>query len=115
MVPAHQGCEEDFAKAALVQYAVAFAFQEKIDDISARTRGPKGAALARQAAMYLTHVAFGMSLARVAAVFQRDRATVAHACQVTEDRRENPNFDACLDDLETFLRAAPSVVQESFA
>lgn len=57
-------------------------------------------AKARQIAMYLAHVGFGMSLARVADAFGRDRSTVAHGCHLIEDRREDSAFDAWLETLE---------------
>lgn len=98
---------DDAARARLVQQAVAFVFREPVEEIAAPTRRSKKTAFARQVAMYLTHVAFGMSLSRVAMAFGRDRTTVAHACQLIETRRDDPKFDAHLDDLEGFLRAAP--------
>jgi chromosomal replication initiation ATPase DnaA len=58
--------------------------------------------------MYLCHVAFEMSLARVASAFDRDRSTVGYACHSVEDRRENPQFDAWVDALEPALREAPA-------
>ncbi len=69
------------------------------------TRGVARAALARQIAMYLAHVSFEMSLAKVADAFGRDRSTVAHACHRIEDLREEPRFDSWLDGLEEALRA----------
>lgn len=71
-------------------------------------RGPAQVAFARQVAMYLCHVALGMSLARTAEAFSRDRSTVAHACHVLEDRREDEAFDSWLGALEETLRMAPS-------
>ncbi|MEJ0023711.1 MAG: helix-turn-helix domain-containing protein [Alphaproteobacteria bacterium] len=65
------------------------------------------AATARQAAMYLTDVAFEMSLARVAIAFGRDRSTVAHACHVMEERRDDAEMDAWLDAMESALKGAP--------
>lgn len=97
----------DAARARLAQQAVAFAFGERYEEIAAPTRRTRNAAHARQTAMYLAHVAFGMSLGRVAQAFGRDRSTVAYACRVIEDRREDGDFDDCLDQLEEFLRAAP--------
>jgi len=97
----------DVARARLTQQAVAFVFGEVMEEIAARTRRSKQAAHARQAAMYLTHIAFGMSYGRVANAFGRDRSTVAYACRVIEDRRDDQDFDAHLDTLEEFLRAAP--------
>jgi chromosomal replication initiation ATPase DnaA len=91
----------------LVQHAVAFVFDEQVEEIAAPTRRTRAAARARQIAMYLAHIAFGMSLGRVALAFGRDRSTVAYACRIVEDQREDVDFDACLDRLEEFLRAAP--------
>jgi chromosomal replication initiation ATPase DnaA len=71
-------------------------------------RGPSHVAFARQVAMYLCHVAFEFSLARIAFAFGRDRSTVAHACHAIEDRREAEAFDLWVDSLETILRGAPA-------
>lgn len=106
---------DDVSRARLVQQAVAFVFREAIEEISAPTRRSKRAAFARQTAMYLTHVAFGMSLMRVALAFGRDRTTVAHACHVVEDRRDDPRFDSHLETMEHFLRALPGPLDESRA
>jgi chromosomal replication initiation ATPase DnaA len=66
-------------------------------------------ALARQIAMYLSHVAFRVSLTDVGRIFGRDRTTVSHACAVVEDLRDDPRFDRILDLLERIVRfqAAP--------
>lgn len=65
-------------------------------------------ALARQMAMYLTHVAFGLTFVEVGRVFGRDRTTVAHACAAVEDLRDDPPFDRALSALESaFLRLRP--------
>ena len=71
------------------------------------TRGSAEVAFARQVAMYLCHVAFELSLGRVAAAFARDRSTVAHACHLIEDRREDKAFEHWIDALEVALRGAP--------
>lgn len=64
-------------------------------------------AFARQVAMYLASVGFGMSLGRVARAFGRDRSTVRHACQLMEERRENPGFDQWMEALEASVARAP--------
>ncbi|MGE7470682.1 helix-turn-helix domain-containing protein [Bosea sp. NPDC003192] len=64
-------------------------------------RGPRRIAFARQLAMYLTHVGFGLTLTEVGACFERDRTTVRHACAQVEDRREQPAFDLAVSALET--------------
>lgn len=113
MRPDEHATTLDVARARLAQYTVAFAFGAAPDELLARTRRSKDVAFARQVAMYLCHVAFGMSLGRVALAFGRDRTTVAHGCQRIEDRRDDPDFDAHIDSLEQFLSAAPSVMLEA--
>lgn len=98
----------DRARARLALQTVAYALQVPAEQIDAPTRGTSQASLARQVAIYLTHVAFEMSLARTAAAFGRDRSTAAYACHRVEDRRDDPQFDSFLDDLEACLRAAPA-------
>jgi chromosomal replication initiation ATPase DnaA len=53
--------------------------------------------------MYLAHVTFGLSLAQTGRLFLRDRTTVAHACRVVEDLRDDPVMDEALRVLETAL------------
>lgn len=55
--------------------------------------------------MYLAHVACGLPLAEVGRLFSRDRTTVAHACALIEDRRDDPTFDRALAVLEFALTA----------
>ena len=54
-------------------------------DLWSGTRGRPRVAFARQVAMYLAHVAWGLTLTEVGHVFARDRTTVAHACGLVED------------------------------
>jgi hypothetical protein len=75
-------------------------FNVALKDLSAVTRRSPQVAHARQVAMYLAHVAFGIPLANVAACFGRDRTTVSHACHRIEDRRDDPAFDASLLKME---------------
>ncbi len=60
-------------------------------------RGRARISRARQISMYLAHVACGLSLTDVGRWFARDRTTVAHACALIEDRRDNRVFDRALD------------------
>ena len=46
-------------------------------DLRKRTRGRADTAFARQVAMYLAHVAYGLTLSDVGRVFERDRTTVS--------------------------------------
>jgi len=69
-------------------------------DLLGATRGAAPVAAARQTAMYLCHVAVGSSLTEVARFFGRDRTTVAHACRLIEDRRDDKALDRRQDALE---------------
>lgn len=99
--------DSDRARARLAREAVAFAFDVPAEEIAAPTRRSSRVAFARQVAMYLAHVAFELNLARVGQAFGRDRSTASHACQIVEDRRDDPQFDAWLEGLEDCLRNAP--------
>ncbi len=89
--------------------AVAQVFGVDAAAIDAETRGRAEVALARQVAMYLAHVACGMSLTDVGRMFSRDRTTVAHACAVIEDRRDDKVFDRAIELLEIVVAALARV------
>lgn len=95
-----------------IERAVIQVFGVAYDDLRRSTRGRAKVALARQVAMYLAHVGCGLSLTETGRLFGRDRTTVAHACGVIEDRRDDPLFDRALDLLEW---AVPSLMCRSFA
>jgi len=84
----------------VLEHAVTRAFGIDSDAFWGVTRGTPDAAFARQVGMYLAHVAFGLSLTEVGALFARDRTTVAHACTLVEDRRDDRCFDRALELLE---------------
>ena len=94
----------------VVEQAVAVVFQVPLDELRARTRRKARVALARQVAMYLTHVACGITLTEVGILFGRDRTTVAYACRIVEDRRDNRMFDTSLDHLETAIYRLNSAI-----
>jgi hypothetical protein len=60
--------------------------------------------------MYIAHVGLGLSHQSVGQGFLRDRTTVAHACRVIEDRRDDIPFDLRLSALEAVCRSAVSKV-----
>jgi chromosomal replication initiation ATPase DnaA len=93
------------ALARLVEAAAASATGVPAPALRDRFRGNRANALARQTAMYLTHVAFGMPFTHVGICFGRDRTTVRHACALIEDRRDDPGIDLALEALETGLTA----------
>ncbi len=80
--------------------ATAAAFALPVGELHATTRRSSYVAFARQSAMYLSHVSFGVSLSEIGRAFGRDRTTAAHACQLVEDRRDDPAVDAVLASLE---------------
>ena len=63
------------------------------------SRGRAHVARARQVAMYLAHTECGLSLTEVGKLYERDRTTVAHACQIVEDGREDRHFDAAMQNM----------------
>lgn len=85
---------------AAIEHAVTQVFGIADHDLRRATRGRAKVALARQVAMYLAHVGGGLSLTETGRLFDRDRTTVAHACGIIEDRRDDPLFDRALDLLE---------------
>lgn len=88
-----------------IEQAVIQVFGVDRSDLRRMTRGRAKVALARQVAMYLAHIACGLSLTETGKLFARDRTTVAHACCVVEDRRDDPVFDRALDLLEWAVRS----------
>lgn len=73
--------------------------------------GSRRIVLARQIAMYLAHVGFGLSFDIIGQAFGRDRTTAAHACRAIEDGRDDIWFDCRVATLElvcatAFRRAA---------
>ncbi len=68
--------------------------------VTSPTRGAPQAAFARQVAMYLAHIGFALSFETIGRVFDRDRTTVAHACRVVEDSRDDVSLDRRLSALE---------------
>ena len=96
-----------------IQQVVANVFGIAAGELALRTRGRAKAAFARQVAMYLTHVACGFNLSDVGRIFRRDRKTVAHACMIVEDRREDPEFDRSIELLEAVTRLQASMIPNS--
>lgn len=89
----------------LIEAAVAEVFDVELSALAKPTRGRKREALARQAAMYLAHIACGLNLKETGQLFSRDRTTVAYACEVIEDRRDDPVFDHAMQLLEWIIPA----------
>lgn len=93
----------------MVEYALRVAPNSVLES----KRGTADTAYARQIAMYAVYVGFGISLARVALAFGRDRSTVAYACHQIEDRRDDPSLDHWLDRFDAALKQAATLMAET--
>lgn len=89
---------------------VAQVFAIERERLSQPTRGEAAVARARQVAMYLAHTSYGLSLTEVGELFGRDRTTVAHACRLVEEHREDLAFDRAMDLLEGVVRVLAGTV-----
>lgn len=69
-------------------------------------RNAQEVARVRQIAMYVTHVALGVSQSEVGRGFGRDRTTVLHACHLVEDLRDDAEFDRLVTTTERIAMAA---------
>lgn len=65
----------------------------------------------RQIAMYVCHVELGIPMSDIGPCFGRDRTTVGHACQVVEDRRDEPAFDEFVAALQRLAGGIFNVVK----
>lgn len=91
---------------SLVEASVARVFGASALQIRSAQRGMAKVAFARHVAIYLSHVAFGLSYTAVGRAFGRDRTTVRYACAAIEDRRDDARFDTVLSVLEGALVVA---------
>lgn len=93
---------------SVVEGTVSRIFDVPQSEFTAQSRGPAEIAFARQVAMYLSHVAGGLTLTEVGRIFSRDRTTVSYACLTVEDRRDDRRLDRALEMIEAILkRVAP--------
>lgn len=75
-----------------------------VPDLECATRCAAAVAFARQILCYLANTALDLNYAEVGALIARDRATIRHACEIIEDRRDDPAFDAFVNSLEEAFR-----------
>jgi chromosomal replication initiation ATPase DnaA len=92
----------------LIERLVATTLGVTTRELRSASRGQAPVAFARQAAMYVGHVVFGLSLTRLGRGFGRDRTTARHACRVIEDRRDDPAVDQLFGMLEAVCGEAAS-------
>jgi chromosomal replication initiation ATPase DnaA len=111
MMREHIGEQREFSPSGTrssVQLLIAHLCGISIHDLLAR-RGRARVVFARQTAMYLMRVIYGLTLTEIAAYFGRDRSTVSYACQRIENLRDDPCFDHQLTQLEGLLRSAAEI------
>lgn len=77
-----------------------------VEELFQHTRSRAPVASTRQIAMYLMHVVLGRTFTRVGEFYGRDRTTVAHACAIIEDLREDSDKDAEICAIEDLIDAA---------
>jgi len=100
---ANLGEERSISVCRFIENLVSGALGIGLAELRANRRGRAAVAFARQTAMYLAHVHFGLTLSQVGRNFGRDRTTVAHACARVEDSRDDPHFEQVLTCLEATL------------
>ncbi len=93
------------ALARLTESAAAAMAGLPVQSLRAPARGGRAVTQARQVAMYLAHVVFGLSFSRVGICFGRDRTTVRHACRLVEDGRDDARCEFGLAAIELGLLA----------
>jgi hypothetical protein len=98
-------CPSTNRQRAVISSVVSAAFGVPVKDLRLPRRGRAKVALARQVAMYLSHVVLGMTLCDAGRLYSRDRTTAAHACRLVEDLRDEQRFDTLLSLLEGMVRA----------
>lgn len=101
------------AVCSLCEKTVSLALAVPLSSVQARTRSTADVALARQIAMYLCNTTFSLIHTEVGLYFKRDRTTVAHACRLIEDKRDDIGFDVIICQLEALLLNAREAAQVS--
>lgn len=94
----------------LSETTVSVIVEVPLAELRAQTRCRAQVAFARQVAMYVAHVNFGLTFSETGTYFGRDRTTVSHACRLVEDQRDNDKVEKLLCQIEEIM----NVAQEAF-
>lgn len=89
-----------------VQDILSACFSVSGHDIRAMERSRTEISRVRQIGMYVAHVIAGLTMHEVGLGFQRDRTTVAYACHVVEDLRDEPEFENVIRMVERIVEIA---------
>ena len=103
----------DLAVLSLVSQFSGQAHATQADYLTRPSRGSRHLSRARQKMQYLAHVGFGLSFTQIGAAMQRDRTSIAHACQQIEDLRDCPIVDKALFFSEIALQMMMASVTET--
>lgn len=90
---------------AMIDIAAAL-FDVPSRELRQTKRSVTGVTRVRQVAMYVAHVALGLSMGEVARGFGRDRTTILYACHLVEDLRDDAEFDRIVATVERIAVAA---------
>ncbi|HTT96706.1 MAG TPA: helix-turn-helix domain-containing protein [Rhizomicrobium sp.] len=96
-------------RASVAQLLVAQAYDVDLEAMCSAKRSDPRTALARQIAMYLSHIVLKMSFTQIGAAFGRKRSTACHALHLVENMRDDPEIDRTLLQLEVLLRETAGV------
>ena len=99
----------DRARAQICAAAVAIEFGAPELELSRPDRRGPNVDFARQVAMYLAHVQYGMNHTRIGALFSRDRSTVSHACRCVSELMDDAVFGEKVDRIGARLQAFADV------
>ena len=75
----------------------------EVSDILSPNRGSAKITFARQLSMYLCHVIGTETLRDIGAYFSRDRTTVAYACRLIEDMRDDAALNNDIEQIEAMM------------
>jgi chromosomal replication initiation ATPase DnaA len=101
----YAACDNSSSLLYLVQKVVVDAAAVSLAELQAPTRGSAQVARARQRVMYLAHTVFGLRISAIARECNRHHSTVAYACRLVEEQRDDPAVDRTITALEEKLSA----------
>jgi len=91
--------------ARFITQMVAHSFNVDRDVIMRPERGNAQVARVRHIAIYLMHTKLSLGLKELGLVFGKDRTTMAYACRVIEDARDDLTFDARMLEFEQIVES----------
>lgn len=96
--------DEHSTKISIINELICREFGITIANLFKRTHGLAIHARCRNIALYLARTYLGLPLACVGKHYQRGRSTICAACQLIEDLRDDPVFDARIEYFEERIK-----------